>query len=269
MPNPKSSNELLFAVDLCKQAGEIAMKHLRQGIQEMTKEDGTPVTRADKECERLIRDRINQHYPGDSILGEEEGGTQVAQGRRWIVDPIDGTYNYARSMPIFATLLALEIDGEAVVGVVHAPAMQETYWAEKGGGAFKNGLPIHVSKISDLAQSQFNFGEPARVLRAGLWPGFTDLIQSTRRQRGYGDYLSFGTVFEGKAEATIEIDVHAWDLAPMKIIAEEAGGKFTNLEGKGSYMEGSCLVSNGLVHDQVLKRLTANRTNALASKLTS
>jgi len=267
MPNTKSSSELLFAVDLCKQAGEIAMKYLRLGVEEKTKEDGTPVTRADKECERLMRDRINQEYPGDSILGEEEGGTKVARGRRWIIDPIDGTYNYARSMPIFATLLALEIDGEVVVGVVHAPAMQETYWAEKGGGAFKNGLPIRVSTISDLSQSQFNFGEPARILRAGLWAGFTDLIKSTRRQRGYGDYLSFGTVFEGKAEATVEINVQAWDLAPMKILAEESGGKFTNLEGKGSFVEGSCLVSNGLVHKEMLERLTANRS--LTSELTS
>jgi histidinol-phosphatase len=199
-------------------------------------------------------------------LGEEEGGTAVSAGRCWIIDPIDGTYNYARGVPIFATLLALEINREIVLGVVNAPAMQETYWAEKGGGAFKNGLPIHVSNISDLAQSQLNFGDPARILKAGLWEGFSQIIQKTRRQRGFGDYLSFGTVFEGKAEATIEINVQLWDLAPMKIIAEESGGKYTDLEGKPTFSKGSCLVSNGLVHDEMLRLLTGVKSDVSATR---
>src|SRR5277367_6845993 len=171
------SNELFFAIELSKSAGSIAMAHLRQGVSETLKADGSPVTIADKECEQLIRKRIKEMYPADSILGEEEGASgSSTSARRWIIDPIDGTYNYARHMPIFATLIALEQDGNVVLGVVHAPAMQETFWAEHGQGAYKNGLPMKVSSIDTLAQSQINFGSPSRILAQGWWDGLTDLV---------------------------------------------------------------------------------------------
>ena len=152
-------------------------------------------------------------------------------------------------MPIFATLLALEQDGEIVLGVVHAPAMQDTYWAERGKGAYKNGVPIRVSSIDSLKESQINFGGANRISLPGFGKGLRSSFM-TQRQRGFGDYLSFGTVFEGKAEACMEVGVQAWDLAPMKILAEESGGKFTDLEGGPSIWSGSCIVSNGLVHDE-------------------
>jgi histidinol-phosphatase len=257
------SNELFFAIELSKSAGSIAMAHLRQGVSETLKADGTPVTIADKECEQLIRKRIKEMYPADSILGEEEGASGASESaRRWIIDPIDGTYNYARHMPIFATLIALEQDGNVVLGVVHAPAMQETFWAERGQGAYKNGLPIKVSTIDTLAQSQINFGSPSRILAQGWWDGLTDLVSKTVRQRGFGDYLNFSTVFEGKAEATIEIGVQIWDLAPMKVLAEESGGKYSDLKGGSSIKEGSCVVSNGRIHQEVLSTLTACKSKS-------
>ena len=257
------SNELFFAIELSKSAGSIAMAHLRQGVSETIKADGTPVTVADKECEQLIRKRIKEMYPADSILGEEEGASGASESaRRWIIDPIDGTYNYARHMPIFATLIALEQDGDVVLGVVHAPAMQETFWAERGQGAYKNGLPIKVSTIDTLAQSQINFGSPSRILAQGWWDGLTDLVSKTVRQRGFGDYLNFSTVFEGKAEATIEIGVQIWDLAPMKVLAEESGGKYSDLKGGSSIKEGSCVVSNGRIHQEVLSTLTACKSKS-------
>jgi histidinol-phosphatase len=259
------SNELFFAVELAKSAGSIAMAHLRQGVSETIKPDGTPVTVADKECEQLIRKRIKDMYPADSILGEEEGESGSSNAsRRWIIDPIDGTYNYVRHMPIFATLIALEQDGEVVLGVVHAPAMQETFWAERAQGAYKNGLPIKVSPVDTLAQAQINFGGPRRILEMGWWDGLTELVSKTVRQRGFGDYLSFSTVFEGKAEATIEVGVKIWDLAPMKILAEEAGGKFSDLKGGASIKDGSCLVSNGKVHEEVLNILLSRKSKAPA-----
>jgi len=137
--------------------------------------------------------------------------------------------------------------------------MQDTYWAERGKGAYKNGVPIRVSSIEALKEAQINFGGPNRILDSGLWEGFTALISKTQRQRGFGDYLSFGTVFEGKAEACMEVGVQAWDLAPMKILAEESGGKFTDLEGGPSIWSGNCIVSNGLVHDEVRQILTGSR----------
>ncbi len=258
------SNELYFALELCKSAGSIAMAHLRQGVGVTAKSDGSPVTIADKECEQLIRKRISKMYPEDNILGEEEGESKPgSNNRKWIVDPIDGTYNYARRIPIFATLVALEQDGEIVLGVVHAPAMQETYWAERKKGAYKNGVPIRVSSISALEESQINFGGPNRIIESGLWNGLTDLISQTARQRCYGDYLNFGTVFEGKAEACLEVGVKTWDLAPMKILAEESGGKFTDLQGQPSIDSGSCIVSNGIVHEQV-QQILLNETAALS-----
>ena len=245
--------EISFALDVCKAAGEVAMKYYREGVASTDKADGSPVTVADKECERLIRDRIEKTFPNDGILGEEHGERAVAgSSRRWIIDPIDGTFNYASQVPIFSTLLALEADGEIVLGVMHAPAMQETFWAEKGKGAFRNDAKISVSKRSTLAESQFNFGCPERILKAGYWPGFTRLVETTRRQRGFGDYLSFSLVFEGKAEATVEMNVKPWDLAPMKILAQESGGKYSDLAGSDSIYTGSCLISNGLLHDQFL-----------------
>lgn len=256
MPQIAFGRELSFALDICEQAGKVAMSHFVRGITAEKKMDGTPVTEADKECERLIRKAIEERYPQDSILGEEEAEHVISDSqRRWIIDPIDGTYNYARRVPFFATLLALEADGDIVLGVVHAPAMSETYWAQKGVGAFRNGGRIFVSSVGSANESQFNFGSPDRILSRGHWDGLRRIVELTRRQRGYGDYLGFAHVFCGQAEAMLETGVYAWDLAPMKIIVEEAGGKFTDLDGGASVHTGSCLISNGKVHDELLNAL--------------
>lgn len=151
-PNPLIHNpltdafspELVFALDICEQAGLVALDHFKKGIEAVNKEDGTPVTAADKECERLIREAINARFPADAILGEEEGeskgkGGKTKSQRKWIVDPIDGTYGYARGLPVFSTLLALEDSGEIIVGVVNAPAMGDLFWAEKGEALLKMG----------------------------------------------------------------------------------------------------------------------------------
>lgn len=240
----------------------MALRHFRSGVDAEMKSDNTPVTIADKEVEEHIGSAIAKQYPGDEILGEENTSASLVQvtgpskGRRWIVDPIDGTYNFARGIPIFSTMLALEVDGEIKLGVIHNPAVDgETFWAEKGSGAFKNGREIKVSSISSLEDSQFNFGAPKRIIARGLWNGFTKLISSTYRQRGYGDYLSFACVFEGKAELALEVGLKPWDLAAVKIIAEEAGGDFYDLTGGSSIYTGDCLVTNGCLEDLPLKVL--------------
>jgi histidinol-phosphatase len=251
MMNSQSS-ELKVAIEAAHKAGKVALEHLRTGVTSEMKGDGTPVTVADKECERLIRETIGSAFPGDNFLGEEEGEQiESDASRKWIIDPIDGTYNYARGVPIFSTLIALENQGEIVVGVVHNPALADTYWAESGKGCFKNGEPIKVSGLANLSESQFNFGAISRILDHGYWDGFTRLIKSTYRQRGLGDYLDFALVFEGKAEFMLEAGLKPWDLAPMKLLAEEAGGRFSNLDGSSSIYKHHCLVSNGLVHEKV------------------
>lgn len=259
------SRELVFALDLCESAGRIAMNYFVQGVEVIEKSDGSPVTKADKECERMIREAIAAKFPGDAILGEEEGespgaddttsGGTPKQKRKWIIDPIDGTYGFARGVPSWSLLVALEIDGEISLGVVHAPASDEMFWAERGRGAFKNGRRLEVSDIDNVAKSQFEFGGLNRILKLGHWDGFTRIVQATERQRGFGDYLSFVHVFEGKAEAMLEVGLKPWDLAPMKILAQEAGGRFSALDGTESIYHGSCLISNGLVHEDMLALL--------------
>ncbi|MBI4534293.1 MAG: inositol monophosphatase [Candidatus Melainabacteria bacterium] len=261
MPGISNHNwacELKFAIDVCRQAGNLALEYFIQGVGWQMKDDNTPVTVADKECEQIITEAIARQFPADSIVGEEGGEIVASQGnkcRKWIIDPIDGTYNYARGIPIFSVLLALEEDGEIVAGVINAPAMGDMFWAAKGLGAYKNGKCIGVSTLNDLSQSQFNFGAARRILEEGFWDGFTKLVALTYRARGYGDYLGFALVCEGKAEAMLEVGVKPWDLAPMKIIVEEAGGTFSDLAGGKSIYTGNCLVSNGVLHKKFLDPL--------------
>lgn len=257
--------ELRFAIDIARQAAAVSLRYFKEGIEATYKSDNTPVTLADKECERLIRQAIAETFPTDDLLGEEEGSSKGKAGstaessnptaRKWIIDPIDGTYNFTRGVPVFSTLLAFEQNGEIQAGVVVAPAMDEIYWAEKGGGAFRNGAPIHVSSISDVAKSQFEFGAPSRILKDGLWEGLGRIVKATYRQRAFGDYLGFGHVFDGRAEAHLELGLNVWDVAPMKIIVEEAGGVYSDLEGGSDVYKGSCLISNGLIHDEILQLL--------------
>jgi histidinol-phosphatase len=255
--NQAYTKELTFALEIAKRAGEVAMRHYEAGIKAEMKSDNTPVTAADKECERLIRQALESEFPGDQLLGEEEGESSSASHstRKWIIDPIDGTYNYARQIPIWSTLLALEDKGEVILGVVHAPAMGETLWAERGGGAWRNGERLHVSAIDQVSQAMFVWGAPNRIFDQGMWDGFKRTVEASYRQRGYGDYLNFSMVFQGKAEAVLEVGVKAWDLAPMKILAEESGGRYYDLEGGDSIYTGSCLITNGLLHDKFVELL--------------
>lgn len=242
----KYADELSFVLTTCEEVSRIAMGYFTGGVEVDAKDDGTPVTLADREVEKFIRDAIARHFPEDAILGEEEGATagKADNGRVWIIDPIDGTYNFARGIPIWATLIALEVASEVVLGVINAPALHELFYAVKGEGAHKNYLPIHVSTVDSLDRSMINFGGPNRVLKKGLWSNLGEAVEKTERQRGLGDYLGFSLVFEGKAEANLEVDLKPWDLAPMKIIAQEAGGAFFDLSGGDSIYDGSCMVTN-------------------------
>jgi histidinol-phosphatase len=256
MTNTKQqSKELAFAIDIARKAGDVALEYYAKRTTGTMKYDNTPVTIADQKCERMVREALAEHFPEDAILGEEEGESDIKAKRKWIIDPIDGTYNFTRQVPVWSLLLALETEGEITVGVLNAPANGEIYWAEKGFGAYRNGERISVSKIDKIAESQFEFGAPNRLASDGYWEGLRRICEATYRQRGFGDYLNFAHVFDGRAEAAIEVGVKAWDIAPMKIIVEEAGGKYTDLDGGASIYKGSCLVSNGLVHDDILRLL--------------
>ena len=241
------------------------MRHWSAGVKTISKEDGSPVTIADTECERMIRVAIEKAFPNDGILGEEEGEAISTESensggtpstRKWIIDPIDGTYGYARGLTVFSTLLALEENGEIILGVVNAPAASEIFWAEKGKGAWRNGERIEVSNCSDLGQSQFNFGGINRIFAKGFGKAMENIAAQTSKQRCPGDYLSFAQVFQGKAEASLELGVKPWDLAPMKIIIEEAGGTYSDMAGGKSIYLGDCLITNGHLEKSFTELLT-------------
>lgn len=241
--------ELYAALTWVYETDQIARAH--EGMTPDLKEDGTPVTEGDRAVEAALRERIARTFPSDAIVGEEEGG---AEGDRvWIIDPIDGTKNYAAEIPIYATLLALEVAGRAEVAIVSAPALGARWWAVRGGGAFRDGVPIAVSNVSDLAQARLCHGgldwNPART---------TALAAATVRARGFGDFYGYCLVAEGAMELMYEpAPLARWDLAAPRLIVEEAGGRVTSADGDPAPHAGSVLASNGLVHAAALKVLAA------------
>jgi histidinol-phosphatase len=246
--------ELAVAVEAAHAAGEVALTYFRTGFQVTLKPDRTPVTEADREAERVITDILSRAFPGDGFLGEEFGA-RGPQNRRWIIDPIDGTRNFVRRIPFWATLIALEIDGEVTLGVIHNPVSGDLYTAERGAGAHRNGTSVRVSTVGELADAFLLHAGLDLMRRSGYWEGFLRLVDATDRQRGFGDYYGYGLVAEGKAEIYAELDLKPWDLAPCKVLIEEAGGRFTDFEGRPTIYGGSALATNGRLHEPALRLL--------------
>ena len=255
---------LAFALGVAAEADAIALRHFRAAIDVSGKPDGTFVTEADTAIERLVRERIAERYPDHGVVREEEAAHQAGASVRWYVDPIDGTHNFMRGVPLFGTLLACERDGELQVGVLSAPALGERWHARRGGGAWATptgrAAPgtkrrIHVSHIDDLGRAQLLFSSLADTERSGKAPGFLGLLRDVWRDRGFGDCWAYALVAEGSAEAMIEVDVSVWDLAAPVVLVEEAGGRFTDLDGERRIDTRTMLVSNGVLHDVILERL--------------
>lgn len=231
--------DLEFALSLADAADAVTCARFRAGdLRVETKPDLTPVTDADRAVERTLRELIADERPEDGVLGEEEGddGGSV----RWIVDPIDGTRNFSRGIPVWATLVALERDGVLACGVVSAPALARRWWASRGGGAFANGEPIRVSSVPDLAQATLSctFGTDLARLEPHVW-----------HARGLGDFWQHVLVAEGSLDAAVDAPLALWDHAALEPIVEEAGGCVGDVNGQ-------FVSSNGLVHDAVAARLS-------------
>jgi len=257
---------LAFALACCDVADEIALRHFRRDLVIETKPDRTFVTQADQAIERAIRHRITAAYPDHGLVGEEYG-TQDGQGSvRWYIDPIDGTHNFMRGVPLFGTLLATERDGEVVAGIMSAPALGSRWYARHGGGAWAvdalgpgAGEPrrIGVSKVAALADSQVLHASADEIAASGLAPGFPTLVRESWRDRGFGDFWGYALVAEGAAEAMVEVGPYSWDLAAPSVVVEEAGGRFTDLQGERTIHGGNALATNGLLHELILERLSA------------
>jgi histidinol-phosphatase len=245
---------LAAAMEAARAAGEIALGYYRTGFDVTLKADATPVTQADRGAEQAIREVLGRAFPDCGFLGEELGAVGD-QRRRWIIDPIDGTRNFIRRVPVWATLIGLEEDGEVTVGVIHNPVTGELLAARRGGGAWRDGERVRVSSVDDLAEATLLHAGLRLLREAGCWDGFVRLVDATDRQRGFGDYLGYALVAEGKAEIYLETDLKAWDLAACQVIVEEAGGRFTDFAGAPTVHSGTALASNGRLHDAALALL--------------
>jgi histidinol-phosphatase len=242
-------------VEAARAAGAVALAYYRAGFEVAVKPDQTPVTQADREAEQIIVDILGRAFPDCGFLGEEFGAAGSAE-RRFVIDPIDGTRNFVRRIPYWATLIALEEGGEITAGVVHNPVSDEMYTARRGGGAFLNGARIHVSDVGRLGDAHLIHAGLGILRAGGYWEGFVRLVDATGRQRGFGDYLGYGLVAEGKAEIYAEADLKPWDLAPCKLLVEEAGGRFTDFEGRPTVYTGTALATNARLHDAALALLS-------------
>jgi histidinol-phosphatase len=245
---------VVAALEAARAAGEIAMKYYRSAFEVTIKADQTPVTQADREAEQAIRGILARATPGAGFLGEEFG-EEGSTSYRWIIDPIDGTKNFVRHIPIWAVLIALEEEGQVTTGVVHNPVTGELFWARKGEGAWANGERLRVSTCAALKDAMLLHSSLNLLKKIGYWDGFVRLVDATSRQRGFGDYYGYCLVAAGKGEIYAEADLKPWDAAPMKILIEEAGGRLTDFEGKPDIYSGSVLASNGLLHDEALRLL--------------
>lgn len=243
------------AIAAARAAGEIALHYFRTNLTVETKADRTPVTRADRECEAKIVEILSARFPEHGFLGEELGERSGKSDARWIIDPIDGTKNFIRGIPFFATLIALEEAGEVTAGVMYAPAINDLLYARKGQGAFADGRQVQVSGVADLSSAMLIHGGLKDLKVRPCWQSFLRLVDATGRQRGFGDALGHSVVICGHAEVALEPEIKPWDVAATKIIVTEAGGRYSDFSGSPSIYTGSAVISNGLVHEEVLNIL--------------
>ena len=246
--------DLELALALADEADRLTMERFRAlDLRVETKPDLTPVTEADRDVERVLRERLARERPDAAVAGEEYG---VEEGDvRWWLDPIDGTKNYVRGIPVWATLIALEREGRVEVGMASAPALHRRWWAVRGEGAFVNGRRIHVSQVADLSDAVLSYASLTSWEEHGLGQQFLTLARGCWRTRAFGDFWSHMLVAEGVVDLAVEPEVALWDLAAPQVIVEEAGGRFTDLGGAPTPAGGSSVSTNGLLHDRVLATL--------------
>ena len=246
-------NELLeFAVDLARGAGEITLQYFRRKPETSKKSDGSYVTIADREAESYLRKRIGERFPEDGILGEEEGELQGTSERRWILDPIDGTFAFVHGVPLYGVLIAVEVEGEPSVGVVNIPALGEIVSAANGLGCFLNGERTRVSPTAELKDAlllstsfsecaNYGFGRSAELLQA-----------RAKVSRTWGDCYGYVLVATGRADVMLDPVMNLWDCAPLLPIMEEAGGTFSDWRGVRTVAGGNAIATNGLLFDEVM-----------------
>ena len=260
-----------FALECCDVADQLALAAFRSELEVQQKPDGSFVTGADRAIEQLVRSRLADRFPGHGIVGEEYGADTGGTDTHWFLDPIDGTHSFMRGIPLFATLMAVERDGEVQAGVISAPALGQRWWASRGGGAWTAGgalqerRPLRVSDEPSIARSQMLYRSVSDMHASRVSRGFDSLLPIVWRERGYGDFWGYALVASGAAEAMIEQDLGPWDTAAPWIVVEEAGGRVTDFDGRRSRESGESLATNGRLHDEFLDGLWSRREGGVDS----
>jgi histidinol phosphatase-like enzyme (inositol monophosphatase family) len=234
--------ELEAALELMRQVSTLALQYAAQGVASEDKADESPVTVADRECERLIVETLDRQFPADGLLGEEGANKPSRNGRRWIIDPIDGTRDFVRGNRLWASLLGLELDGQVALGVAAFPAMQETYWGVRGHGAFRDGQPIRISNITDAGRSVACINQMQNTRKKPGTDKIIDLAAKFWAVRSLGGALDAMFVCAGHAEFWLEPGAKPWDLAAPSVIAEEAGAVFMDYQGANTIYGGNAII---------------------------
>lgn len=248
-------SDMEFAVDVVRRAGEFTMTHFRAAeLEIIAKADGSPVTLADQGAETMMRQLISARFPDDAILGEEEGDTPGTSGRRWVIDPIDGTDAFTHGVALYSNLLYLEDEEGPAIGVINIPALGEMVWAGRGLGCYLNGIPCSVNDRTELAgsvisASGFDYWEPDMLARTR---------ESGMKMRTWGDGYGYLLVASGRIEAMVDPVISFWDIAPCTVIIPEAGGRLSTVDGRTDTELTSCIATNGHVHDAAVAVLTGS-----------
>jgi len=252
---PTFAKELDVALRAVEAAGRITLEYFRRDFTVEHKADASPVTIADRRAEEGLRAALAAAFPDDGVLGEEFGEHPGTSGRRWIVDPIDGTQSFVRGVPLYGVLLGLEDRGRCVVGVAGFPALGETYFAAAGQGAFLNGDPIRASAVARLADATVLTSDAKPEHYDDFYPGFERLLRASGRQRGWGDCYGYALVARGAAEVMVDPKLNAWDIAAILPILEESGAVFFDWTGQTRIDGGSGIGTTPALRDQVLALL--------------
>jgi histidinol phosphatase-like enzyme (inositol monophosphatase family) len=255
LTDPSLDHLLEFATDLAWRAGRMTLARFQNGTAVEWKADASPVTAADREAEQFVREQIEKRFPGDAIVGEEYGTVRGDSDRRWIIDPIDGTRSFIHGVPLYGTLLALEIRGDPVLGVIRLPALDETVAAATGLGCWWNGRRAYVSKTTSLADALILTSDPATIRSTGRAAAWDELAAASGTTRTWGDCYGYALVATGRAEAMIDPILSLWDAAAVAPIVREAGGAVTDLDGRPRHDSGHLLASNGVLADRLLDLL--------------
>jgi histidinol-phosphatase len=253
MPQPSLETLIEFALDAAWRAGRITLGYFQTGVTVERKADSTPLTIADREAEKSLRELAARYWPDHGIVGEEFGATPASSPYTWVFDPIDGTKSFVAGVPLYANLVALLEDDRPVLGVIHLPALGETVWAARGRGCHWNGRRVHVSDVDRL--------ENALLLTSGLdlfgakKPAWDRLVAATYVQRTWGDAYGYALVATGRAEIMIDPVMELWDAAPMQVILEEAGGHLTDWHGQATVHHRETVASNAMLHGAVMRTM--------------